>query len=70
MVVLWPPFLLALAFIALFLSWSSVGTELFWEERFSAYPKHRSTLQSASAAPKFDVVPQADVAESQFVAVA
>jgi len=40
-------------------------TELFWEERFQSL----SSLQSASAA--LDVVfPQADVAESQFVAVA
>jgi len=49
---LWPLLfpLLALAFIALaFLSYSQLeGTELFWEERFSAYPAS-STLQSASA---------------------
>jgi len=52
-----PAFFPSCFYRACFLSWSSVGgTELFWEERFSAYPKHRSTLQSASAALEFDVV--------------
>jgi len=62
------PFLRLLLSRLLFELVFSWRTELFWEERFSAYPKHRSTLQSASAAQGDVVFPQADVAESQFVA--